>query len=1442
MKCLNISNLDFLQLVKDTGIPSFKLDYIVSKWMEETGEDRFPTKEEVLSSSIPQGITKMLRSLGINKRTSMSGYEISRARRKATSKGYTLEVKKLGEADIYEILNVTPTNDNKQTRLFPQLSNIQEKPVNEKLDAILTELLTSLGISVETVDRIQTDRGLDAVAMTDILNKIIKVARGKADRSTLAEESSHVVLALLGKDSPMVQRIMSLIDQTDTYTSTKEEYFNTYNGDLEKIKEEAAGKLLAKYLVDDQLKSERNKTLIGKIINTFNMILTRIKNMFKNVNEVALQDKLDEAFGVVSEKMLSKSLEDLSFKNVKNSSYYQLGENEVWKGMPMQVSNLTKLEEGEKRVTIRPNFYNNGYYKFGNNYYHVTAIQDKKISVKDIGDVEHLKKTFVRNEDLKEQHIKDFFAGKNKMYVYQISRVNDSVSAELKKKERFSKPKEQLQTKEDTLVSKDEAKENMHKAIDIINTYIARWDNNIRRLRLKIVPGDRKNNSVIQNKIDTIKDRIKELKEKQQLELIKATAESQIANIRNRMKNYDSMSYRQKISMFELADEYLGGWQDITTLLEIPEEERELNLTIQKIQGEVEYLLKNLKILQFNFINEFIGKGDLTTADVLGPLDKTPLWESLGLDLSTSGIKALQKTFSFIDDARANAIDKHRVFSEEVKDMHDKTVEYNKTSGMSMKQIFDLFRQRNEEGKLTGNYVNETSQKWYDELNTKEGKERSRWLKENSERVIDYEAYEEARADAEYDFKDSNGEWVDESMYNKWVSDHNPDMYGKDSHRFTEYKPSDKWKDTQWKEIKQGKYKGTHIEKLYDFFIQKMEERKAVIPRSVNTPSNLMPEVKNSIFDSFAKEGMSGMFKFGGTALGESLKGYFGAEIQSENDFSIRDPFTNMPEKRIPVYMLGDLLHPEDKSYDIFKVLDLFGAVSYTYEFKTQVEVPSNIIRKLVKEASQKEEEGGVVKKDIYNKIIGIIGNNQNTFNQLDYYLDAIIYDKRKEDPGSFSKSKILSSPGKDRGFSLTKTLDSLIAYTQLKGMGLNVFASATNSLFGTLSNFVYAAGGEDFTDMQMMKALGIALTTTIGFGENSEKVEHLMQFFQMETLNIDSKYGDEWYKKNITDRAYILQKKTETFNQMQVLIAKMLNTEIVDLSGKKTNLWDAFEIKEGKLHWDNSKFGENKYGDNTEGKQDLRKRLKHIVANLHGAYDSSLPMQAKKTVVGRMLMVFRTWMPRAAYTHFGAEREINGKKEKGRFITLFGKGGYYSQKGLVKGTTGLTWGIMRKMINFGFFKTQSFSQEGLSEVDAVNMRKLSAEVAFDLAILVMGMMLKGIKIKDGDDDKEKAMLKFLINQSSRVDSELAFWWSPTAQTNIIRNIAPPQKTFLDFMEVWDAGWDTIGGKGTYDRGPHKGRSKFWRKFWNAVPVSGNIQRTMEIPNSTVQTSRRKYY
>jgi hypothetical protein len=111
------------------------------------------------------------------------------------------------------------------------------------------------------------------------------------------------------------------------------------------------------------------------------------------------------------------------------------------KGFPMQNSNLEKLEDRTKTVTIRQHKYPSGVYKFGKFFYQVTLVNPNMSKASDIGNIAHLRKKFT-DEELKFQHVQDFFDDKKPAYIYQILKLDTTAQmsyTEAEKQEALAK-------------------------------------------------------------------------------------------------------------------------------------------------------------------------------------------------------------------------------------------------------------------------------------------------------------------------------------------------------------------------------------------------------------------------------------------------------------------------------------------------------------------------------------------------------------------------------------------------------------------------------------------------------------------------------------------------------------------------------------------------------------------------------------------------------------------------------------------------------------------------------------------------------------------------------------------------------------------------------------------------------------------------------------------
>ena len=206
--------------------------------------------------------------------------------------------------------------------------------VDTELNDKLKKFLAKAGIKYESVEQILTNKGLEATAVTNLFKKLVQVVENKADITTLPEETAHVLVGLMDKDSLLYKRMYNTITQYEVYNQVVNDYADTYNNDEVKLREEAIGKLIATKIIE-QNNSQDSEVLNNKFADWFNKIWQRIRSLFVKSDpfvESALQILNTETEG------LKKSSEDQDFYQLNNTM------------TEAQAKILNKIDEDQKKL------------------------------------------------------------------------------------------------------------------------------------------------------------------------------------------------------------------------------------------------------------------------------------------------------------------------------------------------------------------------------------------------------------------------------------------------------------------------------------------------------------------------------------------------------------------------------------------------------------------------------------------------------------------------------------------------------------------------------------------------------------------------------------------------------------------------------------------------------------------------------------------------------------------------------------------------------------------------------------------------------------------------------------------------------------------------------------------------------------------------------------
>lgn len=217
-----------------------------------------------------------------------------------------------------------------------QLNSIEEnkfrynRNLNEKLRAILEKF----GISVGTLTDLEERRKINGVADFDVakdvatgLIELIRLAKGERGEKALPEEFSHVIIEAMN-GNPLTTRLLNFITNNNLIPEILEDNYETYkalyNEDVEKLAKEAAGKLLAKHLLQqEEINSKPYKNILQRFIEA-------VKDFFKKFNTSDIQKAMYEAdknFGTYAKQILEGSLDNqIDIDNINGGVLYSTDE------------------------------------------------------------------------------------------------------------------------------------------------------------------------------------------------------------------------------------------------------------------------------------------------------------------------------------------------------------------------------------------------------------------------------------------------------------------------------------------------------------------------------------------------------------------------------------------------------------------------------------------------------------------------------------------------------------------------------------------------------------------------------------------------------------------------------------------------------------------------------------------------------------------------------------------------------------------------------------------------------------------------------------------------------------------------------------------------------------------------------------------------------------
>jgi hypothetical protein len=535
------------------------------------------------------------------------------------------------------------------------------------------------------------------------------------------------------------------------------------------------------------------------------------------------------------------------------------------------------------------------------------------------------------------------------------------------------------------------------------------------------------------------------------------------------------------------------------------------------------------------------------------------------------------------------------------------------------------------------------------------------------------------------------------------------------------------------------------------------------------------------------------------------------------------------------------------------KVLKDFRLSGHTFKNFRKIEDTVNAVRDLVVTAKKVEQmPDGRLKRSFVGKM-ATSTNPTHIADRFEFNLEAQFSGRIKQPLPPTSTKKGHIQPGEKR-FSIWQTLDSVNEYTRFKAMALSPLSGIGNLSLGAINNYMYAASAQYYTDKELSYGYWVAKGSIAKYWsrdriitDDARKLAEILYRFNVVGDVTEKMYHDgdklAWF--------FTWMKGGEFINQGASAVGQMVHNKIDAKEfkdGKSRNLWEMFKLNaDGKVVFDTELLTEESDWNDERTLFSAFDRIKKVNDKIHGDYRN--PLQAKKHLMGRIFMLFRTWLPMAVKERFGAKYEdaVLGT-QKGRYRTFIevlpglkptvkaikGFFGYASEEDQdLPFDTQQSWANFGKLlgqITLPFLRHKTggiLDLKGLEEVDRNNLMIFVREMHFILGLIAACAMLKGLA-GDDEDDEDKNMLRYLYNQAERSQSELMFFFNPKDNAQILRDLAPMYSTIREAQRVAIRLYNYIENpeKDTYQRGFRKGDSKLGTSIQELVPVTRSIQKT----------------
>ena len=517
------------------------------------------------------------------------------------------------------------------------------------------------------------------------------------------------------------------------------------------------------------------------------------------------------------------------------------------------------------------------------------------------------------------------------------------------------------------------------------------------------------------------------------------------------------------------------------------------------------------------------------------------------------------------------------------------------------------------------------------------------------------------------------------------------------------------------------------------------------------------PQVRRSFIDAWKANWKKGDLKGLLKAIKNVIKD--AVTIREDDDFYGRNGIiegedvkittanlNNTPLRQIPIFYINKVKDKDELLKDFSGALQHLAGTAIKYNYMYQIKDAMEFIGDFIKE---KDAAAVVDNKDLVDlvsaygvrifKQLRKDGHNTNTSAIIDGFIDKFFYGVNIQDPSKW-----------------TKALQSLITWTSIKALTVNVKGMIANYAVGKLQLIIEAAGDIiDTSDLMWADAKVFGDNTFGAVGRivdfvtnnvNSKSVL-LAQRFDPLVENYEELAHQRYHRGVLThllarDYRFIGYGAGEHMLHFTGMYA-VLHHEKIKINGEEASLYDAFSVGNKKDGNSELIINPNATYTNEEGQDvpiddtylnKVKDKIKYLNQTCHGSMDEASRGVVSQYMLGRFALNLRNWMVEHYSRRYrGKHYDYTMKQER--------EGYWYTVKNFM---------FTLASDIFKFEREAKLHWKDMSPMQKSNIRRAQRELEMFATLLIAGFAMG-----EPNDWKRNMWMRMLLYQTKRAELEV---------------------------------------------------------------------------------------